>query len=227
MAVLLPVGVAAAVIAYVLLVFWLVVRNMQASFLMLAGLRIVVGIIIGLATGFGLVPNAAGAVLGLALALGLWYGAALIRGRLGKWSVLARRYRRDAEFSGKRWNLKTGLVGIPTPQGMGHPLVAMQSWLTLGTDQGGLYLSHNLLGRPFHPSIYVPWKDIKAARPENVLGWFKKLYVDLALGPDGVVLRLDRRFATRLLAQHGPAVPPVMDPAVAAPVGRTARAARV
>jgi hypothetical protein len=90
---------------------------------------------------------------------------------------------------------------------MGHPLVALQAWLVLGTDERGLFLSHHLIGRPFHPDLYIPWGAVSVKIPQHMFGWFKKLYVDLHLGSDGVVLRLDRRFAARLLAAHGPAVP--------------------
>jgi hypothetical protein len=199
-------------------------RNMQTSFLMLAGLRLVAGLFIGIAIGFGLLPAAAGLPLGVILALGIWYGAAFVRSRFGKWSLLARRYRYQGSFAGRRWTFKTGLLGVPDARGMGHPLIAMQAWLILGTDKGGLYLSHHLIGQPFHPAAYVPWEAIRIIRPENVFRWFQKLYVDIALGQDGIVLRLDRKFAAKLLAEHGPALPPVAA-AAAAPATR-ARAIR-
>jgi hypothetical protein len=222
---LLPIAAVAGIILYVVFVVWLVMRNMQTSFLMLASLRLVVGLIIALGMGFGLLPAAAGLPLGVILALGIWYGVAFIRSRFGKWSQVANRSRHSGSFTGRRWILKSGLLGVPTAKGMGHPLIAMQAWLILGTDEGGLYLSHHLIGRPFHSAVYVPWEAIKVLRPENVFRWFQKLYVDIALGPDGVVLRLDRKFATRLLAEHGPALPALAAPA-AAPAGRV-KAVRV
>jgi hypothetical protein len=219
---LLPIAIVAGLIVYVVFIVWLVMRNMQASFLMLAALRLIVGLFIALALGVGLLPAAAGLPLGVLLAVGIWYGAAFLRSRLGKWSRLARQFHHDGNFAGRRWTLKTGLLGIPTAQGLGHPLIAMQAWLTLGTDKGGLYLSHNLIGRPFHQAVYVPWDQIRVLRPENVFRWFQKLYLDIGLGTDGIVLRLDRRFAAKLLAEHGPALPPV-----AAPVATAARAKAV
>jgi len=224
MNVLLPVAIIAGFIAYIGFVVWLVTRNLQASFLMLASIRLVAGLVIGVALGFGLLPAAAGLPLGVMVALGIWYAAAFIRSRFGKWSLVARRYRHEGSFTGRRWILKTGLLGIPDARGMGHPMIAMQSWLVLGTDKGGLYLSHHLIGKPFHAAVYVPWEEVRVLRPDNVFRWFQKLYVDIGLGPDGVVLRLDRKFATRLLAQHGPALPAVTAPA-AAPA-RQARAIR-
>jgi hypothetical protein len=224
MDVLLPIAIIAGLILYVVFIVWLVMRNMQASFLMLAALRLVVGLIIGVAIGFGLLPSAAGLLLGVVFAVALWYGAAFLRSRLGKWSRLARQFRHDGDFAGRRWTLKTGLLGVPTARGMGHPLIAMQAWLTLGTDKGGLYLSHNLIGRPFHPAVYVPWDQVKMVRPENVFRWFQKLYLDIALGTDGIVLRLDRKFAAKLLAEHGPALPPVAAPAAPAARAKAIRA---
>lgn len=111
------------------------------------------------------------------------------------------------------------MLGSNGPQGLGHPLIALQSWLVMGTDQGGLYLSHHLIGRPFHPALYIPWDGITVTPPEHVFGWFKRFYVDLNIGTERIVLRLDRKFATRLLEQHGPAVPPVVMESKARPTG--------
>lgn len=211
MDILIGIGGVGAFVAYVLLMVWLMTRNMQLSSLMFSALRLVVGVVIGISLGFGLLPAAAGLPLALILIAGFWYGAAFLRSRLGKWRTLARRYRREGTFPGRRWGFKTALLGKPGPQGLGHPLVAMQAWLILGTDHGGLHISHHLIGKPFHPAVYIPWDAIRVLRPEHVFGWFQRLYVDLAVDPDGVVLRLDREFAARLLAQHGPALPPLAE----------------
>jgi hypothetical protein len=222
MGILIGIGVILAVVAYIGFMVWLVPRNMQVSFLMLSILRLVIGALIGVSLGFGLLPAAAGLPLGLIAAAGIWYCAAFVRSRMGKWHRLARRYRRQGTFPGSRWRFKTAWLGTPGPRGLGHPLIAMQTWLILGADQGGLYLSHHLVGKPFHPAVYIPWEAIKVTRPVNVLSWFRNLYVDLSIGPDGIVLRLDRAFAARLLAQHGPSLAPLAEGWTARAVARIA-----
>jgi len=206
---LLVVAVVVGFLAYIALLIWVVTRRIQLTFLLLASLRLVVGLVFCLGAGFalGLGHPAVGLGLGLGVAGLVWYGAAFLRWRFGKWSVLAKWYRANGPFTGQRWRLKSGVLGVPTARGMGHPLVAIQAWLVLGSDERGLFLSHHLIGRPFHPDLYIPWAAVTVKTPESIFSFFKKLYVDLHLGSDGVVLRLDRRFATRLLAAHGPAVP--------------------
>jgi hypothetical protein len=111
---------------------------------------------------------------------------------------LARHYRLNDEFLGRRWHFRSGFMSRRAFIGVAH----YQACLTLGADSDGLFLSTPfLLGPPGHPPLFVPWSEIDA----TTYGFSFFSIVRLRFQPEhSVSLTLTRRLATRLATEsHG------------------------
>jgi len=81
----------------------------------------------------------------------LWIGVCKLISATGGWRILARDYRANSLFDGKKLWLKS---------------VGMRSWtnysncITVGANKYGLYLSVLPIFRIGHPPLFFPWTDI-------------------------------------------------------------------
>jgi hypothetical protein len=130
----------------------------------------------------------------LALFPFLWCAASFGVSFLGGWFFLARRYRFDQEFLGKRWRRRSGGMEF---MGRAH----YTNCLTLGSDSKGLFLSVLFLFRVGHPPRFVPWSEINA----TTYRFLFLPFVRLRLQRDpSISLWLTKRLATALAAEsHG------------------------
>ncbi len=71
--------------------------------------------------------------------------------RICGWSALARRYRLEGRFEGKRRHFRSGKIGWGNYNGC----------LTVGANSDGLFLSVMVLFRVGHPPIFIPWAELK------------------------------------------------------------------
>lgn len=123
----------------------------------------------------------------LALIATIWFGLLHLLARIGGWSRLARHYRTFESFAGEAIRFQFGYVGY----------VRYKGALTFGADAKGLYLAMFALLRPGHPPLVVPWGQLEAERigKDRVALRFKQV--------PGVVLKITRRLAQRVLAGRG------------------------
>ena len=81
----------------------------------------------------------------------LWVGVCKLIAAAGGWRILARDYRADSIFDGKKLWLKS---------------IGMRSWtnysncINIGANKYGLYLSVIPIFRVGHPPLFFPWMDI-------------------------------------------------------------------
>jgi hypothetical protein len=89
---------------------------------------------------------------------GMWVAVCFLLASLGGWSRLARHYRSQSGFAGKKWRFKSGQF---------QP-VNYKHCLTIGSDEYGLYLAVHPLFRVGHPPLLIPWSDITTTESQ---GW--------------------------------------------------------
>lgn len=66
------------------------------------------------------------------------------------WHGLARQFRADGPAPSSMRNFTSGKIGW----------VDYKNCLAVGGDEQGLYLVPNLIFRPFHPPLRIPWSEI-------------------------------------------------------------------
>ena len=69
------------------------------------------------------------------------------------WRSLAEHYKATQPFSGERWHLRSGSMG----------LVSYGSCLTLGANTEGIFLSVLFPFRVGHPPLFIPWSEVQSA----------------------------------------------------------------
>ncbi|MBX2820828.1 MAG: hypothetical protein KTR29_14135 [Rhodothermaceae bacterium] len=100
-------------------------------------------------------------------------GFALLFAQFG-WKKLARLYRTQVLPKGKQFRWVSGSVDS----------VTYNNLLTVSVLKEGVYLGTVLYFRSGHPSILVPWKDIKDVECERILFWnYHRLVIDRSLAP--------------------------------------------
>jgi hypothetical protein len=121
----------------------------------------------------------------------LWLLVGAIISFVGGWSSLAKFYRIRAPFNGAKWGMQSGRM---------RGLANYNNVLTIGVDQGGLYLASMFLFRFMHPPLLVPWSEIRVRRSK---GWMFE-YVTLTMGHElAIPLRIREKVAAKLRESAG------------------------
>lgn len=126
----------------------------------------------------------------------LWVLVGYIVSRMSGWHRLAQRFQTDAKFPGtlSRWFYATMERGV-----------SYNNALRIGADSNGLYLASQILFRVWHPSLFVPWVEVRV-EPSRWRDFY--LRVTLVLGEkDQVPFRISRRMARKLRSAAGSAWP--------------------
>lgn len=129
-------------------------------------------------------PNSTGLSTWLTLALvivvwpvffgGLWAGVMLLMSAIGGWRRLARRYRAARLPEGRRIiRGATGMVGLSSYKRI----------MTVMVADDGLFLAVPWVFRIGHPTLFIPWHDIRQARRGRTFFW---TYVGFEIGDPGI-----------------------------------------
>jgi hypothetical protein len=125
----------------------------------------------------------------------LWFPVAAIVSWVGGWSALARTYRAQAPFVGVKWTMQSARMRWE---------MNYNNVLTLGVNAEGLYLATMVLFRFCHPSLLIPWSDIKVRRSKV---WIFE-YLIFTLGRElEIPLRIRSSLAAKLRAAAGASWP--------------------
>ena len=127
----------------------------------------------------------------LAAGIGFWILISTVLARVSGWAALARVYRLQDSFDGRRWRFQTAQMRWATNYG---------SCLSVGVSPRGLYLAVPFLFRPTHPPLLVPWGDIVVELRQ--LTWFTAVELRFRRKP-GIPLRISPELAKRLAAAAG------------------------
>jgi hypothetical protein len=95
------------------------------------------------------------------LFVGFWSAVCLLLSKIGGWSTLTQRYGSTAAFQGELKRFQSATLRYS---------VGYNGCLTIGVNEGGLYLSILFLFRPGHPSLFIPWADVSTPAERRV--WF-------------------------------------------------------
>ncbi|MCP3097862.1 hypothetical protein LZ198_03120 [Myxococcus sp. K15C18031901] len=119
----------------------------------------------------------------LVLFFGMWLFVSYIIAHGGGWIRLASRYRATGPAPRSLRRFASAQLGV----------MSYRACLNVGVDEHGLYLVPMWLFRAFHPSLRIPWSEIRA-RTKDRLFFFAAERFDL--GPEMPMLLLRSR-ATR------------------------------
>jgi hypothetical protein len=131
-------------------------------------------------------PSSPFPYLAILLFVAIWIVLLKLASFLGGWRDLARVYREQEPFSGKRFRFQSARMRAGTNYNM---------ILFFGTNIYGLHISVLL---PFvfgHPALFIPWEDI-SAEPKRLF-WFKMVNLSFEKCP-GIPLMISKKFATKL-----------------------------
>jgi len=119
----------------------------------------------------------------------LWLGFIMwLVAHLCGWSALARRYRTEERFTGRKHHFRSGKIGWGNYNGC----------LTIGANADGLYLAVMFLLRSGHPPLFIPWTDIS---PRVVRLWLFGECLDLTTEKaPGTRIRLPAALGRKLAA---------------------------
>ena len=122
----------------------------------------------------------------------IWCGTLWIISLAAGWWKLARAYKSDAPFCGKKWHGQF----VALKANCGYGLV------TFGADPTGLYISVPLGRFQGHPSLFIPWEDISVIPldPPAMKVYAYEFNFNRA---DGVPLRMFRKLYERLKEESG------------------------
>ncbi len=122
---------------------------------------------------------------------GLWVFAGFMVAQMGGWADLARVYRDDGTFRGRKWRFKSGSLGR---------LGGYGNCLTIGGNQDGLYLAVLLPFRVGHPPLFIPWPEITVSRKTRKFLFVTHSWTEFTFSrvPD-VPLRITEGLARRIL----------------------------
>lgn len=90
--------------------------------------------------------------------IGIWVFVCFLLAIIGGWSRLAKQYRFPSDFSGKKWHLQSGRLGLTN----------YKNCLTIGANEYGLYLAVLPFFRVAHPPLLIPWGEITTIESQ---GW--------------------------------------------------------
>lgn len=108
----------------------------------------------------------------LTLVAVLILGLLFVGARISGWHELAKHYASADRYQG-RW------ISQPDDSGQEGGLEVSlrhsvsENAIKLGADPRGLYLQMSLPFRPFHPPLFVPWREIESAGVQE-LPWLEK-----------------------------------------------------
>jgi hypothetical protein len=129
------------------------------------------------------------------------YGLALV----GGWRRLARRFRAQTPFLGRKWARQTGSLGV---------FGVYTNTLTIGADSNGLFMVPWLLYSLWHPPLFIPWSEISFERKRFLF----MNYLELRLGrSEQVTLTVRAQLGARIEAAAGPGWPTPYYRATSAP----------
>jgi len=100
---------------------------------------------------------------GLAVFVGVWLVSLGLVARLGGWRELARHYRAQRDYRGPKWYFQHARLRYG---------VAYNGCVTVGADRFGVHLALLLPFRFAHPSLFVPWSELRAVTERR---WFGNL----------------------------------------------------
>lgn len=108
-----------------------------------------------------------------------WSGALFLAAVFSGWAELARQYRLNKRYEGRKWYFCSAHFG---PSFFG---VSYGGILTAGATGDGLYLAVILPFRPGHPPLFIPWDHVR--RPAR--RWHEFFGTPLELGVNGTAVR--------------------------------------
>lgn len=117
----------------------------------------------------------------------VWLFVCFILARVGGWEKLARAYRYDGTFNGKRWRFRSCKM---------NGYVNYNNCLTFSANPSGLYIDILPLFRFHHPPLLIPWSDIREKKDKGFV--FSYLELTFAAVPN-VRLRLLESLGEKLL----------------------------
>jgi small-conductance mechanosensitive channel len=121
----------------------------------------------------------------------LWLLVTAIISFVGGWFSLAKVYRTRVPFSGAKWGMQSAQL---------RWLANYNNVLTIGVSPQGLYLANMFLFRFMHPSLLVPWSEIKVRKCQ---GWIFE-YVTFTLGHETAIpLRIRTKLAAKMRESAG------------------------
>jgi len=86
------------------------------------------------------------------LVISLWILVCILVSAIGGWRELAKDYRADFPFEGKKFRMKSGRMRWGTNY---------TACINFGANKMGLYLSMALFLRIGHPPLFIPWPDVE------------------------------------------------------------------
>lgn len=122
--------------------------------------------------------------------IGMWAFVCWIIAQAGGWSRLAQSYLSQSEFTGRKWTLQFGRMGLSRYRGV----------LTVGANREGVFLDVMPLFRVGHPPLFIPWHDITIGEDTE---WMMLSYVVFTFAKSpGVKLRLLRGLGDEVMAER-------------------------
>lgn len=88
------------------------------------------------------------------LLVGVWWLVCRLLSRVGGWHALGKAYRIANDYRGETREYQSARLGF----------VNYRAVLTVGADADGLFLDVFGIFKPGHPSLFIPWHDVKATR---------------------------------------------------------------
>ncbi len=120
-----------------------------------------------------------------------WISVAYLVPRLTGWRKLAEAYRAPSPFDGKLHRFQSGYMRWGTHYG---------NALDVGANARGLYVSVFFLLRMGHPSLFIPWSEIKGERA--AAGLFPRIRLRFLREPS-IPLEITPALAERLARESG------------------------
>lgn len=100
----------------------------------------------------------------------MWIASGYAVALFGGWRLLARHFRAQAPFSGRKWRMQSAQM---------RWMCNYNNVLTVGANEMGLFLATMFLFRSGHPPLSIPWTEISVTGTSRFL--FVR-FVDLRLG---------------------------------------------
>ena len=121
----------------------------------------------------------------------IWLVLGVVVSHTGGWSELAKRFRFETEYSGRRWNWQSGKMRWGTNY---------NGCLTVGSGPEGLYLATAWMFRVRHAPLLVPWPEIEVSRGQVL--WWK--YVRFRMGrEERISLRISAKLGEQVKQAAG------------------------
>lgn len=99
-------------------------------------------------------------------------GVLFVGARISGWHKLAEHYASADRYEG-RWISQLDDSGKEGGLEVSLRYSVSENAIKLGADARGLYLQMSLPFRPFHPPLFIPWRDIESVGVQE-LPWVKK-----------------------------------------------------